>query len=197
MSRDDDREYLATSPDGNARVFLVPFPDGENPRRDGDCYVTHAVIFPDREYCAPDPDGGPLADVWDRMVHRYGRSSKAVDAFDRYVWLATGGATREDCPHRGPHTVWYVTGPELDAAGISRDLADETLAGEQREYRAWADGEGLGWVIETRDVCDHPDHDVWTIVADCYGYYDHDFAVNVAMEEWTAHMGTPVPDPAR
>lgn len=172
-------ETLATN--GNLRVRLVTDECGDNPRDEYD-YVAHALTVPSHHYRDIDKDGGPLASAWRDLHNRY-HWSNAVEIFQRWARIYHGATTLYDTPHIGANAVWYVLpdvfGPEPTADPIG------LLKSERDEYRAWANGEVYGYVIERRVTWsatsdEYPDRDTWEHVDSVYGYIGYEYAESAA-----------------
>jgi hypothetical protein len=184
-------EIIETSDDGRYRLRLEPDTDAENPRTMYD-HLTHVITLPDNHYTDVDKDGGPLEDGWHRIKHR----DDAVEIFTRWAHIFHGAVTIEDRMHHGPGTIWYLM-PE----GIA-EVTDpkEYIRGDIAEYRAWAQGEVYGHIVEKavtwKPVTDeHEDvivgeRTTWEEVTDgsCWGLITYEWAAREARDQFTSYM---------
>lgn len=174
-------ETLETREGSRLRLVVDEYP--ANPRGEFE-QLTNVVTVPSREYADIDADGGPLADGWVYFMQRH-NDSDAVELFERWARVFHGAVTLYDTPYRGPNSVWYLT------ADDQREVPDPMacIRGERDEYRAWAEGDVYGYVIE-REVTwrrtDVPSVEMttWELGDSCYGFYGYEYAVEAAREAW-------------
>lgn len=179
---------------GDLRVRLVHDPDPCNPRTEFN-QLAHVVTVPHRQYADVDKDGGPLTDGWQRLLDRYPVNS-AVAMFERWARIFHSASTLHDAPHEGAVAVWYLLPAEIEREGITDPL--RCLDGEREEYRAWAEGDVHGYVIEERvtwvpaDPIRHPlgSLDTWVQVDSCWGFYGHGYAEDEARAAFAEHTGS-------
>lgn len=188
-------ETLAES--GNRRVRLVIDEDCQDPRKDADV-TCGAVTVPGSRYVDV-PEAGPLADAWARLMRDYGGHhrgryslSEGVEIFERYVRAVHHGVAVFDTPTDGADVAWYVTPDMMRAAGFRpEEITPERMAdvvnAERAEYRAWAEGDCWGWILEERapwqlvrfpgtDREEHTEGEDWTPVDSAWGYIGRDYA---------------------
>lgn len=136
-------ETLKVSEDGRFRVRLMDDMDCENPRKaipQAD-QVVHVVTVPNPGYFEVSGSQGPLAWGWDRIKHE---NPDAAKIFERWARIFHGAVTLYEFPSMAAARVWYMVPAQF---GEVPDPA-AALKEEAREYRAWADGETYGYVIE-------------------------------------------------
>lgn len=148
-----------------------------NPRTDRDGIVTGVVTIPESRYADVEDPTGTLGDAWRRLTGDHGyRNRDAVRIFERYVRLL-GGVSEYDTPHDGPGAVWYVLPEYMEAVGfkaeeITPEKMREALEAERKEYRAWAEGDVYGYVLERIDA----DGDVVEELEAVWGFIGHEYA---------------------
>ncbi len=183
------------------RVKLVLDDDSSdmNPRTNFDGIVTGVVTIPTSRYAEIQDPTGTLDDAWYRLVgarpYYEGRYAPrdAVAIFERYVRLL-GGVSEYDSPHDGPPAIWYVLPEYMESVGfrpedITEEKMREALEGERKEYRAWAEGDVWGIVVERKVTWqrvgsdDGPfagirraHMDTWEEVESVWGYIGQEYA---------------------
>lgn len=169
-------EILETTPDGKYRVRVRYMEGCESPREDGDYHVSGVVTTcADRYLAIADPAGDQrVSDAWNRLEYRY-EWRDAEPMLERYVRIL-GGVSELDTPNEGPRTIWYVLPDQMREAGFTDDQITpermrEALEAERKEYRAWAEGETYGIIIEKNTT--------WVRVTD-----DEMISFDDTMETW-------------
>ena len=165
------------------RVRIVQDDDASNPREEYD-HLGSVVSVPSARYHPVDRHGGELESAWHRLWDRYD-SENGVEIFQRYARIYHGAHTLYDA-NGSPEAVWYILPDAIAQEQISDPAA--LLAGERDEYRAWANGEVYGYVIERRvtwtavdDPDDqYPDHDTWEHIDSVFGYIGYEYAAESA-----------------
>ncbi|ONI83480.1 hypothetical protein ALI22I_33835 [Saccharothrix sp. ALI-22-I] len=164
------------------RMRIEPDEDAENPRKMFE--QTANVITVDlREYIPIDDDFGPLADQWRELDNRHDTST-AMRIFERYARVIHGAAVLLEYPSPdGSRAIWYAMPDALNLAYAPEGREAyglKMLEAERAEYRTWARGEAVGYVIERQAVwlsADTDDvRDSWEEVESCWGFYDEKYA---------------------
>ncbi|XVV02783.1 hypothetical protein ACQPW3_36360 [Actinosynnema sp. CA-248983] len=163
------------------RVRIEPDEDAQNPRKMFE--QTANVITVDlHEYFPIDDDPGPLADQWRRLDNHYDTCT-AMRIFERYARVIHGAVVLLDFPSPdGSRAIWYVLPAALNLAHTpeGRDYYGmKVLTAERDEYRTWARGEAVGYVIEKQVTWTNPEFgetDTWEEVDSCWGFYDPEYA---------------------
>lgn len=197
-------EIIATTPDGKYRARVRYMEGAENPREDGDYHIAGVVTtYGDRYVKVADPAGDQrVSDAWNRLEYRY-TWREAEPMIERYIRIL-GGISRLDTPHDGPRSVWYVLPEMLSKAGFRDDELTphkmiEILDAERKEYRAWAEGETYGVIIEKRTEWFHRDDDgievatmeTWETEEDVWGIIGDEWAEQEAREMLSHYTTTP------
>lgn len=200
----EDGEVLHQQGD-RYRLRLVPHLYPENPRTAFD-HLAHVVTVPHPNYLNVGPDEGPLGDAWRRIIgerHRvHGAAERdAVEIFERYARIFHGARTLYDSPYEGPSAVWYILPDGIaQLAAPSAEHPDPAMAClqvERDEYRAWAEGDVWGYIIEVRETwvpvsqlgapeSERDTMQTWEEVPDgsCWGFYGYSYAEQEATEAW-------------
>lgn len=176
---------------GEYRVRLEIQQDAQecNPRTNQDCNLANVITPKGQRYIDVDKDGGPLAEGWERIESRY---VDAVPVFTRWAKIYHGATVVEDRPHDGAWSLWYVM-PEKIAEAQTPVAPEEIIAGEVKEYRAWAEGEVYGYVIEKAVGWSRLDKKVdilvtWETEEDCWGYIGREYAEESAREAFEPYQ---------
>ena len=183
-----DVETLETRGDFRVRLVTDDYP--ENPRKDYD-HITHVITVQNNRYADVDDDGGPLAKHWARLISGHGwrtpDTRDAVAMFERFAKIH-GIVTLYDTPNDGASAIWYMMPDQYHEVGDPMAY----LTGERDEYRAWANGEVYGYVIEQRVKWHHTDHDsddemaTWDHVESCYGFIGYQYAEQEARDAFAS-----------
>lgn len=136
-------EIVKTSEDGRYRVRLEsdPDPEAHNPRTESD-HLSHVITPTQSRYIDVDKDGGPLQEGWNHFSVR----PDSEKLFLRWVAAFHGAEVIEHRPERGAWGFWYLMPEQFSEVSDPKAY----LEAEIQEYRAWADGEVYGWIIERR-----------------------------------------------
>lgn len=180
------------------RVRLVQDIDCTNPR-DDDEFACGALVIPGSDYNDVPHPGDLAEEAGPRLFGDYGTYfghaadgrgiRDGVAIFERWVRVFHGGATLYDTPYDGPSVVWYMTPEMMRARGFEGDMATDTarmeeiLEAERNEYRAWAEGDCWGVVVEKRvhwttEDEDVDDRDTWEETEDgsVWGFIGYEYA---------------------
>lgn len=180
-------EILETSKDGRHRVRLVRDEDPVNPRRDYE-NLCHVITVPGSLFIDVDEDGGPLQHGWDHFHDRYD-TGRDTNLFIRWARIYHGAVAVEHRPHDGPRSLWYLLPADIEKIG---NTPQEAIEGEIREYRAWAEGDVWGYVIERIVDWDRRDGEgsmtTWEHVDSCWGFIGYEYAEQEAKEQFAAHL---------
>lgn len=170
----------------NLRVRLVYDMNAQNPRDEFD-HVANVVTLPNARHTDVDKEGGPLAYGWRYLLDRY-YLTEAAETFERWARIFHGAVTMYDSSHDGAACVWYLTGEVIEREGIADPMA--CLKAERDEYRAWAEGDVWGYVIERRVTWTLMDADdemhTWEHEESCFGFYGLEYAEESASEAFKA-----------
>lgn len=180
---------------GRYRVRLVVQQDSEsaNPRTEQDCNLANVITPKGQRYIDVDKDGGPLAEGWKRIEDGY---VDAVPVFTRWARIFHGATVVEHRPHDGAWSLWYVMPGKLAETTWP---AEKVIESEIKEYRAWAEGEVYGHIVEknvtriARDAEDRDDPELddetteWEHVDSCWGYIGREYAEEAAREAFAPY----------
>lgn len=180
---------------GRYRVRLVVQQDSEsaNPRTEQDCNLANVITPKGQRYIDVDKDGGPLAEGWKRIEDGY---VDAVPVFTRWAKIFHGATVVEHRPHDGAWSLWYVMPGKLAETTWP---AEKVIESEIKEYRAWAEGEVYGHIVEknvtriARDAEDRDDPELddetteWEHVDSCWGYIGREYAEEAAREAFAPY----------
>lgn len=176
-------EILETA--GKYRVRLEIDQDSGrfNPRKDYD-HLANVITLKGQNYIDVDENGGPLQYGWDYFAGR----DNDVELFIRWARMVHGAVAIEENPVEGARSIWYLM-PEK--AAESTWEPEKVINSEIEEYRAWAEGEVYGYIIE-RSVTWVPKEDpngevemeTWEEVEEgsCWGFVGYDYAKEAALE---------------
>jgi hypothetical protein len=126
------------------------------------------------------------------IAHAYGHYADPV-RFERYLRIVHGATTIVTVEDRDL-TVWIFDTSDYRAHIGHTGPIDVT--GEHTEWRAWADGDVYGVVVENRhtgttlwDDGGIDEVEQWRQVDSLWGLYGHDYATGTARELLTDHAG--------
>jgi hypothetical protein len=194
-------EIIATTPDGKFRARVTYMEGADNPRTDGDYHAAGVVTTYDGDYIkVADPAGDQrVSDAWNRLEYRY-EWRDAEPMIERYIRIL-GGVAELDTPHDGPRTVWYVLPEKMRELGwederITPDEMRKVIEAERKEYRAWAEGEVYGVIIEknvTWAKVEDPDEtmETWEEEESVWGIIGDEWAEQEAREMLSHYTTTP------
>ncbi|MEO6085699.1 MAG: hypothetical protein ABIQ18_21540 [Umezawaea sp.] len=159
------------------RVRIEADEDAENPRLAYE--QTASVITVDSaEYINIDEDFGPLSYQWFELRARYDTCT-AMRIFERYARIRGAIVLPEYPSPDGSRAIWYAMPEALNLAYAPEGrqaYGMKILEAERDEYRTWARGEAVGYVIERMTLWVSPDVDdarhTWEQVESCWGFYD-------------------------
>lgn len=183
-------DILKVSDNGLFRVRLELDEDCENPRKSQD-NVVHVITLDTRVYNEIDKDAGPLGDAWTEAKLRW---DDPRDMFMRWARAYHGAVMLLDIPNQGADAIWYLM-PE-GVAEVTDPAA--ALAGARDEYRAWAEGDAHGYVIEESvsyvERGGDRTRDDWEEVEDdsMWGLIGYDYAKETALAALAEHTKTGV-----
>ncbi|MFE9833987.1 hypothetical protein ACFYP4_02390 [Streptomyces sp. NPDC005551] len=170
---------------GKYRVRLVIDQDSGsvNPRKDYD-HLANVITPAQQNYISVDENGGPLQYGWDYFSTR----PDSERLFIRWAKMRHGATVVEDRPCDGAWALWYLM---PDKAAESTWEPEKVIESEIQEYRAWAEGDVYGYVIE-RSVTWVPKEDpegeaemtTWEEVEEgsCWGLIGCEWAEQAAKE---------------
>ncbi|MCG8926631.1 hypothetical protein [Lentzea sp. CC55] len=131
-----------------------------------------------RQYIPIDEKPGPLGGQWRRLDSRYDKRM-AMRIFERYARTIHGAAVLLDYPSPdGSRAIWYAMPEALNLAYAPEGREEyglKVLEAERAEYRTWARGEVVGYVIEKRVTWTNPEcgeRATWEQVDASWGFYD-------------------------
>lgn len=184
-----DDEYVLET-EGRYRIRLVPDEDAQEPWGD---YMSPVLRLEYRGgwWRGEHIDGSSRPRGNDNRIEeaisRWGApSGDSWKLFERYL-RAFHGVTQVEYWHSGSY-YWYIS---YDSIAWREYAGAPPGSASLDEYKAWAEGDCWGWMIEqnvawhTED--DFPDHDSWEHVDSCWGYFG-DYAREAALEHWEAFM---------
>jgi len=198
---DDDFPYESfESKSGDFVAHLYVDQSAPNPRQDFDHFVHVLTINDFGRFVNVDDDGGPLQYIWDRIAMEV-PDEHAVEVFERYVRIFHGGVVLEHHdPENGPHTLWYLTGLDVETHGIGDPEA--FVRSERDEYAAWASGDCWGFVVEERVVYERAIKTgdtgkdwMWRYERtddSCWGIYGYEWAASMARDAATCYDPEPI-----
>jgi hypothetical protein len=175
-------EILETA--GRYRLRLSMDTEPANPRRDYD-HISRVITVENEKYADIDENGGPLQYGWDYFSDH----ENGDDLFIRWARMAHGAVVVQDSPHDGARSFWYLMPDGL------KEVTDplEFLAAEIREYRAWAEGDVWGHIIEKSvrwQRCETAEDEsmiTWEEVESCWGYIGREYAEREARESFVPY----------
>jgi hypothetical protein len=181
-------ETIETS--GNYRVQLVIDEAAGEPYDDGGAPIMRLEYQGGYWHAEHVDSGGRPHDGDGRIEEAAQRWGTDFDLLEKYL-RAYHGTTKLQTWHSGDY--WYLaydTAPWRDYTGARADL----IAGEDlmAEYRAYAEGDVWGYVVErqvTWHADDYDDRDSWEPVDSCWGFYGHDYARQSALEALASATG--------
>ncbi|WP_367135843.1 hypothetical protein [Saccharothrix sp. HUAS TT1] len=158
------------------RVRIERDDDAENPRLTFE-QTSHVITVDANRSIPVDEDFGPLADQWRSLEERYARG-RAMAIFVRYAQAVHGATVLLDTAHYdGARAIWYLLPEDVNLAYAPEGLqayAMKILEAERTEYRAWARGEVLKYVIERLVTWSSPElgttRQTWELVEEHGGY---------------------------
>lgn len=180
-------DVIETSENGRYRVRLEIDQETSscNPREE-DAHITHVITPTQQRYIDVDPDGGPLQYGWDHFSTR----PDSEKLFIRWAHIFHRAVVVEDRPHDGAWSFWYMTLAQIAEIG---NTPEEAIAIEIKEYRAWAEGEVFGYVVEKAVDWDRRDGDdsmtTWETVDDCWGLIGREYAEESARDAFELYRG--------
>lgn len=178
------------------RVRLVLDDNTTDPRED-DEFACGALTIPSSLFVDVAHPGELAEEAKPRLFGDYGRFyghgdmsyRDGVAVFERWVRVFHGGATLYDSPNDGPSMVWYMTPEMMRTRGFDgeqatdRDRMAEILELSRKEYRAWAEGDAWGVVVEKRvhwttddEDMDDSERDTWEEVESVWGFIGSEYA---------------------
>ncbi|WNV90288.1 hypothetical protein [Umezawaea sp. Da 62-37] len=145
--------------------------------------TANVITVDNREYIDIDEDFGPLADQWSELRSRH-NACEAMRIFERYARMIHGAVVLLEYPSPdGSRAIWYAMPEALNLAYAPEGreaYGMQILEAERAEYRTWARGEAVGYVIEHMTMWVSPDLDdirtSWEVVESCWGFFDLEFA---------------------
>lgn len=179
-------EIIETSGNGMYRVRLEVDRDPSNPRTDQDCNLANVITPKGQRFIDVDKDGGPLQDEWDRLFDFYDKD-KAIRVFTRWARTFHGTTIAEKRPNDGAWSLWYVMPDNLSETTAT---AQEVIETEFGEYRAWAEGDVYGVIVEKSVEWASEDGDeatAWETVDACWGCIGHECARSTARETFAPY----------
>lgn len=156
-----------------------------NPRTERDCNLANVITPTQSRYIKIDEDGGPLQCGWDYFSVR----PDSEKLFIRWARMIHGVTVIEDRPVEGAWGLWYVM---PDKMAETTATPEEIIEGEVREYRAWAEGEVYGYVIEKSTHWVSEDNggaemDTWEYEDSCWGFIGREDAEASAREAFAPY----------
>lgn len=181
-----DMDVLEKAGEYRVRLVLQEDSQSDNPRSNRDSNATHAITPKGQRYIDVDENGGPLEEGWKRIEDRY---VDAVPVFARWARIFHGATVVEDRPHNGAWALWYVMPEKLAETSWP---AEKVIEEEAREYRAWADGEVYGYIIEKAVGWSRIDKKVgilvsWDDIESCWGFIGREYAEESAREAFAPY----------